>query len=247
MTTRLLLVLLVATLVACGGRREASAPASVSTLPVEYYQDAAARGDSVYRIDGAQSSVIVRVYRAGPLARLGHDHVVSSRDLSGYAALSAVARTTRADVLMPLATLDVDETDLRAAAGFESQPTEQDIADTRANMLSSLEAEWYPDVLVSARMASDDPAQHLEAVVRLHGVTQTFIVPVELQVTDDALDVSGDFELRQTQFGISPYSVFGGALSVADALRVAFRLHAARVLVPAEFGANRAADPAARP
>ena len=39
----------------------------------------------IYRIDAAQSELRVLVYRAGPLARFGHNHVVVNRSLQGAA------------------------------------------------------------------------------------------------------------------------------------------------------------------
>ena len=103
---------------------EKAAPAA---FPEAYYREAAAQGKTVFRIDPAQSLVVIEVRRAGSLARLGHDHVVASHDAEGYAAPDE----GRADLQVRLERLVVDEPALRAEAGFDTQPSDSDIAGTR--------------------------------------------------------------------------------------------------------------------
>ncbi len=220
-----LVVLAAAILPGCGGRGVEGPAAPPSELPVGDYREALARGEPVYRIDPDESLLIVKVYRDGPLARLGHDHVVASRDLTGFAVWPDATGAARADILMPLATLDVDDPALRADAGFESEPSAEDIAGTRRNMLASLEANLYPDVLARATLVAPE---RLSVELRMHGVMQLFELPVELRVTEERLEASGSFTLTQSQFGVTPHAVFGGALSVADRLDVTFRLGATR-------------------
>src|SRR5882672_3811090 len=110
-------------------------------FPEGYYQQAVKTGKPVYRIDPAQSLIVIEVRRSGSLARLGHDHVVASHDVTGYIAPGE----GRADLYVALARLTVDKPALRVEAGFETQPTESDIEGTRSNMLTRvLEAEKFP-------------------------------------------------------------------------------------------------------
>lgn len=229
-----LALLLAAALAACTGPRKGPPPVAAQPLPLDEYRDALRRGDVVYLLDGKDSLVTIRVYRAGPLARLGHDHVVASRDIRGLAAWSSGMVIARADLVMPLATLSVDEAELRAAAGLESGPSEEDIAGTYTNMLASLEAQAFPEAIIRVTGAIAVPDTRLAVEVALHGMTRRYDVPVELSVSETGFEVAGAFELLQSEFGIVPYSIFGGALSVADRLDVAFRLRGTRVAeVPA--------------
>ena len=158
---------------ACAPRRDVAEPAAPGDLQVGYYRDAIARGEPVFRIDGAASLVTVYVYRDGPLARLGHDHVVASRDVRGFAAAPTDPARARADLRMPVATLIVDAADLRAAAGFESEPAADDIAGTRENMLKSLDAEAFPAVELAATLAAPLPEPRLSVELRLHGIARS--------------------------------------------------------------------------
>ena len=197
-------------------------------FPFDVYQQAEGRGEVVYAIDSVASTAVVRVSRAGFLARLGHDHVVASHDITGYALLPDSAGTlsgARADLYLPLASLSVDEADLREAAGLDGEPSEEDIEGTRANMFKSLDAATYPWLVVNVLMISDSA---LFANLTLQGVKRSYRIPVEIEFDDETLRATGEFTLRQTEHGIKPFRVFAGALSVGDELAVRFELAARR-------------------
>jgi hypothetical protein len=197
----------------------ASFPAS---FPESYYRQAHALGKRVLRINPDRSLVTIEVRRAGTLARLGHDHVVASHDISGYVAPDE----GRADLSLPLANLTVDEPNLRAAAGFDTQPSPEAIEGTRNNMLTKvLEAERYPFALI--HIVQIDPAlSTLRASITLHGSTRTFVVPVKMEILASGILVRGDVSFTQTEFGMVPYSVLGGAIQVQDRLDLHFQIEA---------------------
>jgi polyisoprenoid-binding protein YceI len=199
---------------------EARAPPG---FPEQAYREAAAEGQAVYRIERTASLVVIEVRRGGPLARLGHDHVVASHDVGGYALPGA----KRADVYVPLTTLSVDEPGLRAEAHFDTQPSADDIAATRRNMRERvLDVGRYPFARIAVRNAD---AHFVDADVTLHGATREYHVPVQTSIDASTLDVAGEISLRQTDFGIVPLSVLGGAVQVEDRLAVRFTLRARRV------------------
>src|SRR5882672_366348 len=183
-------------------------------FPEAHYREAAAQGKPVFRVDPKTSIVVIEVRRSGSLARLGHDHIVASHDVKGY----VVPGDGRADLYVPLAQLVVDEPALRAEAGLETQPSESDIAGTRSNMLNSvLEAERFPFALI--RVSGVDPrkgAGPINVAITLHGTTRTPEVSAQIEASADQLTGSGRFSFDQTDFGITPYSVLGGAVAVRN-------------------------------
>lgn len=192
-------------------------------FPEREYRQAAAAGKAVYRIEPASSIVVIEVRRGGSLARLGHDHVVASHDVQGY----VLPADARADLYVPLAALVVDEPALRVAAHFDTTPSEADIAGTRRNMLGRvLDVDAYPFAQVRVRGVD---ANHVDADIALHGVSRAVRVPIDLAIDAKRVDVSGDLTLRQTDFGIVPLSILGGAVQVQDELALHFTLHALRV------------------
>jgi len=199
------------------------APSGGPDLDAASYRDAAERGARVYRVEPGDSLVVVRVYRGGRLAKLGHDHVVSSREPRGF----IDADKGRADLYVAVESLAVDDPAQRAAAGFESHPSESDIAGTRSNMLEKvLEAERFPFVVLRVRALEQGA---LQAELSLHGVTRALRIPAKIEPGAERIEVSGNFAINQTDFGIAPFSVFGGALAVQDRVDLSFAIRAARV------------------
>jgi polyisoprenoid-binding protein YceI len=208
-------------------------PATVTTtagpveFPYEFYRQAAAQGQPVYRVDAAQSLIAIEVRRAGSLARLGHDHVVASHEVVGFVA----PRQGRADLYVELARLTVDEAALRAEAGFETQPSASDIEGTRANMHDKvLESSRFPFALIAVNGV--DAARRsatLAATLTLHGHTRTLQAPAEVEIDADEMRVSGRLAFEQTDFGITPYSLLGGAIAVRNEVDLRFRIIARRL------------------
>ena len=218
-------------LVACAPVKPVPELAEKGALPPDfpeaYYRQAAAQGKPVFRVDSKTSVVVMEVRRSGSLARLGHDHVVASHDVKGY----VVPSDGRADLYVPLAQLVVDEPALRAEAGFQSQPSESDIAGTRSNMLNSmLETERFP--FATIRVTGVDARKGngpINVAITLHDTTRTPVVPAQIEAAGDQLTVSGRFSIEQTDFGITPYSLLGGAIAVANPVDLRFRILATRV------------------
>src|SRR6266700_18664 len=213
-------------------RERAPAAAPPADFPEAHYQEVLAQGRPVFRVDPRESLVAIEVRRGGSLARLGHDHVVASHEVGGYVAPDE----GRADLYVQLERLEVDEAALRAEAGFDTQPTESDIEGTRANMLVRvLEADRFPFALI--RVSGADARQGnatLSVAITLHGVTRALQAPATIDADANLVEVSGRLSFDQTDFGITPYSVLGGAIAVRNGVDLRFRIQARRVLGPGE-------------
>ncbi|MGH8161909.1 MAG: YceI family protein [Gammaproteobacteria bacterium] len=194
------------------------------------YAAAAAHGISVYRLDPAASRVLILVGKAGPLAGAGHVHVIVVRNLHGFA-LAASRGGGRADLFFPVRSLAVDPPAALSALGGEyakAGMSAEDRAGTREHMLgaSVLNAPHYPwtalTVFASAAVADKPRAPTVN--IRLRGVTRSIHTPGRYRITPESIRAAGAFTLRQTDFGIKPYSVLFGVLRVKDALRIRYHL-----------------------
>lgn len=197
---------------------------AVPSAPVEtgeaWYQQAARSGKKVWPVDTAQSLITITVRRGGALARLGHDHVVASRTISGFVAPDA----GRADFHFRLDQMTVDEPALRSAAGLDTQPSADAIEGTRENMLKRvLDAGRYPVVMLHAERVAG-ARDMLRLTVTLHGTARTVDVPVTIEQTKTSIAASGELKLLQTDFGITPMSVMGGAMVVQDPMELRFKI-----------------------
>src|SRR5712691_2235726 len=209
-------------------REPAPAPAAPpADFPEGYYREALGRGKPVFRVDPRESLVVIEVRRAGSLARLGHDHVVASHEVGGYVAPDE----GRADLYVALWRLAVDEAALRTEAGFDTQPAESDVEGTRANMLGKvLEAEKFPFALIWVSGA--DAGQRdvtLSVEITLHGSARTLQAPARIDADAGEMSVTGRLSFDQTDFGITPYSLLGGAIAVQNRVDLRFRIRARRL------------------
>ena len=174
---------------------------------------------SVLHLDSAQSLIAVTVRRGGVLARLGHDHVVAARAITG----TVTPDDNRAEFQFRLDQMTVDEPALRDSAGLTKQPSQDAIDGTRTNMLTKvLDAERFP--LVTVRVVRQGADQPLRAAITLHGVTRDYDIPVVIDKHEGSLTVTGTVNLKQTDFGLVPFSVMGGAMAVQDQLELRFTL-----------------------
>ena len=221
-----LLALLLCACVPPAPRPPEAPPAAPPDFPEAYYRALAAQGRPVFRVDAAGSLVTIEVHRAGSFARVGHDHVMAARDVHGYVAPD----DGRSDLYVALETLTVDEPALRAEAKLDTHPSPDDIAGTRRNMLNAFESARYPFAVVRiAGRGAYGGETHLEIAVSLHGVTRAFAVPVRMERTGDEFAATGVMTLKQTDFGIQPLSILGGALQVQDAVELRFAIRARAV------------------
>lgn len=208
---------------ACGSP-VAPPPESLATVPPGfpegYYRQARAENAEVFQVAPARSLVAIEVRRGGSLARLGHDHLVASHGVQGYVAVTR----GRADLFLPLDGLTVDEPELRAQAGFATAVSAEAAAGTRRNMLEKvLDSARYPFALIHVAGAGADGAP-VAVDLTLHGAIRRYQVPVAVERSGRELVISGRMTVRQTDFGIAPFAVLGGALRVEDEVSMDFRL-----------------------
>jgi polyisoprenoid-binding protein YceI len=182
-------------------------------------------------VDPERTVVNIIVRRAGPLARLGHDHVITSADERGNVWIGPTPAVSAFELELPVDRFDVDLPGPRAAAGAEfAAPVPDDArAGTRQNMLRKevLDAAGFPVITVRSTAASGDwPQPVIRLSVTLRGATREFEIPVSIERDANGVVARGEVRFNQTDFGITPFSVAGGAIQVADTLEVRFEIAA---------------------
>lgn len=219
-------------LIACQSPPPPAVPApaaAVSTALADWgqrYAALAASGGSVLRFDAAHSTVRIFVYRGGRAARLGHNHVLTAPRFGGFLYLpTAGAGGAQFDLEFRLDELQFDDPPIRAALGtaFAAELTADDRANTRAHMLGddNMQAGLYPFVRIHGLgVTGEGPALAAELAVEMHGQRRTFRVPLTVEGLPVRALVAGSLVLRQSDFGVRPYSALGGLIAVEDAVRV---------------------------
>lgn len=197
------------------------APSATPPVSASQPSSQASNALPVLQINDEASQITIIVRRGGLLARLGHDHVILVKHLVG----SVDRQHNRASLEFRLDQMEVDPPALRLAAGLSTQPSAEAIAGTRHNMLTrTLDAERYPLVQIQAERNSTGDGLLLS--LTLHGVTRQLQLPARITSDKQGLRAEGSFTILQSDYGITPFAVMGGALAVQDQLELHYRLQA---------------------
>jgi hypothetical protein len=200
-----------------------------------------------FRIDESQSELRILVYRAGPLARLGHNHVMVNRAIRGTVNWADEPGASVFSLIIPAAGFVVDDAQARSEEGpdFSAEIPEDAKSGTLHNMLSAsvLDADEFPSITINSIAAAGAPGESggapgaatpgavapnttvLRATVAISvaGHESKLEVPFTLQFDSSRLSATGSMELRQSTIGLTPYSLMLGALQVQDVMKIKFK------------------------
>jgi len=207
--------------------RPPAGPTAGPTVGTASAAATAPRGARTCPLDPAQSQITLLVYRSGPLARLGHNHVITSGTETGRVWIGERAGESGFEIHVPVRQLVVDDPQARLAAGeqFVGEVPDSARSGTATNMLRPevLDGERFPEVLLRAERLAGSPGEtRVPTTVRIRGVERRIDVPTTVRITRDDVRASGRVPIQQTEFGITPFSVAGGAIQVADEVDVRF-------------------------
>ncbi|MGP0082366.1 MAG: YceI family protein [Steroidobacteraceae bacterium] len=224
LTAALLIVLWLFGCSAPAGRRT-----EASTVAQAPRAAAAPKGPADYRIDSARSELRVLVFRAGPMAFLGHDHVILNRALAGWVDPGAGIGSSSFHLEIPVAEFAVDDAAARLSEGpdFAEEIADDAKRGTQHNMLGEalLDAQEFPMIVVrSISVEGSEPALTATVSISAAGHESTQVLPFTLVRTATQLTARADFGLAQSSLGLTPISVMMGALRVQDEIRVKIEL-----------------------
>ena len=178
--------------------------------------------DRAYQIDPDQSRALIAVGKAGVLSFVGHAHEVVAPVARGLVTVDA------ADLAHSTLHLEIDASMLRVTGKGEPAA---DVPAVQRAMLSDkvLDVGRYPTIVFSGTAASVEKRSGnaadllIAGRLTLHGVAGSLKVPVHVEFLAETLTARGRFQVKQTDYGITPVSV-GGAVKVKDALDVEFTI-----------------------
>ena len=148
--------ILLLALAGCGAPRPRQAPGPAQGSAASH---GSASTGKTYRVDENQSELRILVFRAGPLARLGHNHVVVNRAIRGSVNLADAAGapdgagTSAFSLIVPVAGFVVDDAQARREEGsdFSAEVPDDARTGTLHNMLSTavLDADEFPAITIN--------------------------------------------------------------------------------------------------
>jgi polyisoprenoid-binding protein YceI len=184
-----------------------------------------------YKVVAEESLLQILVYRGGAMARLGHNHVITSHQLSGSVFITDDLTQSRFDIGFPVNDLTVDEPAMREMAGADFPPgVPQSARDgTRKNLLSEalLDGAAYPVVRLRAtEVVAAGENFDVNVEITLKDQVRHVRVPMRVARENGAVTARGEFPLTQSGLGLKPFSAAMGALLVVDEMRVRFEVRA---------------------
>ena len=196
-------------------------------------------GGALYRVVSQQSEIRILAYRAGALAQLGHNQVIALHPSRGWVVSAAPLARSAVQLEFPLASVQIDDPSMRREEGsdFPAEIDEEAKSGTRHNMLSAalLDEAHFPVVFVSGSTVARGPgsaagAEDLNLTLRFSvaGRESMIAVPVHLERNGDRITATGRIGIKQSDLGLTPFSIMLGALQVQDQMDVKFRVVASR-------------------
>ena len=167
-----------------------------------------------HRFGPDNATLAVRTRRGGAAAKAGHDLLIHVTAWQGTLELSEDPKATRAE-------LTADATSLRVREGTGGIQSLGD--DDKANIEQTIDDEVLKRLAIgfrsrSVEAAADDGRLEVSGDLTLVGTTH----PIAFEVAIDAEGMlRGTAVVKQTDWGMKPYSALFGALKVADEVEVA--------------------------
>ncbi len=176
-----------------------------------------------YELGPADGKVLVRTGREGLAARAGHDLTIEITRWTARATLPDAGRGGIAAATLT-AELDLSSLAVRQGTGGAKPLTDRDRRDiensARKILGQAAQASFASSrVIPSASASGSSLSGAIEGTLALRGTSR----PLRLQVTSPGPGhFRGSATVRQTDFGITPYSGFLGALKLKDEVAVEF-------------------------
>ncbi len=201
----------------------ASSLALVLLPPSRLAAQQAALPTIVGAVDVNHSRVYVFVDKRG----LGHQHAVEGRIQQGGFHIQP-GRSPQGDLVFDLTSFRADTEQARRWVGLPGKTDPETQKKVTDNMLGPqvLDVRRFPTArfqITAVQSRQDNKGQPylvIQGRFTLHGVTRPVAVAARVKEFAHGVRIVGQLTIRQTQFGIKPYSVALGAVGVADPLTI---------------------------
>ncbi len=172
---------------------------------------------AAFEVDTDASRVYIKV---GTATRLGHEHGVEGRLKSGKLTLGG-----EGEVVFDMASFTADTAEARKRVGLEKKKVTEamrgaDVLDVGEHPTATYRVSSITPL--DDQSAGEPGTYQLEGRFTLHGTEQKLKFKAKLERADKEgrLKMTGSFSIRQSDYGIKPYSAVGGLAKVADELEI---------------------------
>lgn len=159
---------------------------------------------------------------------IGHEHAIVGRIKQGHIEFSD--DQARGEIVFDMTSFDADSDEARKFLHLEGSTDAGTRKQVNANMLGPtvLDVETHPTAVFKITDGSRTdktsrrglPQYQLEGKFTLHGRTQAVSVLAEVNEIKGWTHLLGGFRIKQTDFGITPFTKAFGTIGVADELLI---------------------------
>ena len=170
--------------------------------------------EGTYSFGPTEGQLLVKVFREGVAARVGHDLVLEARSWMGKAAVGPNPSASTLEVTVDVASLSIVD-----AVGGAKPLSRSDRGDIKRNIEEKvLNVRSFPTVSFASTgvIWSSDSELTLNGDLSIMGKSR----PVEMRMRIGGGRARGSFTVTQTCWGIKPFTALMGALKVRDAVEV---------------------------
>jgi polyisoprenoid-binding protein YceI len=177
-----------------------------------------------WTLDGSDGDLMIRTGVAGPAAAMGHRLTLAMRQWRATVRWDGGGEPVGATVIVEVGSLEV----IRGEGGVTSLSGPEKIL-VRGNASRSLNAKRYPRITFEANaIDKTDEGYRLTGTLTIRATSREQVVDVRADDRGTNWWLSSETAVRQSDFGIKPYSQLLGALRVADYVVVSFTAKCAK-------------------
>jgi polyisoprenoid-binding protein YceI len=177
----------------------------------------------VWSLEGSAGELLIRTGVAGPAAAMGHRLTIAMRRWRATTHWNS-DEPVDAELTVEVGSLEV----VRGEGGVTPLSGAEKML-VRGSALRSLDAQRFPQITFSANtIEKTDDGYRLSGTLTIHGKTRPQIVDLRTDDRGDSWQLSSETVIRQSEFGVKPYSQLLGALKVADDVTVSFTAERAK-------------------
>jgi polyisoprenoid-binding protein YceI len=178
-----------------------------------------------FQVDKAVSRFSVQAFATGLLSSLGHNPTIAIRDY--HTEIQCIPVTCeKAYIRVTVQTSEMEILD--EMKRDDRTRMEQEMYDKVLDVRHYPTALYESNQITVQKMASDAFRANIDGQLSFHGTTQSLPLQANVSLIGTSLRISGNFTLRQSDYGIKPVSVAAGALRLKDELKFTFDLVARR-------------------
>jgi polyisoprenoid-binding protein YceI len=120
-------------------------------------------------------------------------------------------------------TVEVDSLEVLRGEGGVKPLSGPEKALVRSNALKSLDANRFPQIRFQADgIEKTADGYRLTGTLKIHGKSRKRVIDMRVKDLGDSWRLSGEADIRQSEFGVKPYSLLMGSMKVADVVTVSF-------------------------